>query len=84
MVHGAGELVSMGSLSSCSKLSNCLKAEAFCKMQPLLEVTPQTPPDSHHHSLEAVEQFLEQMPDKILSTPIPPRTTFESHGFFLV
>lgn len=36
-------LVSTGGLSSCSALRICLslRAGAFCKMQPLLEVTPQ-------------------------------------------
>ena len=53
-------------------------------MQPLLEVTPQALSDSRHHSLEVVEQLLEQVHDKSLSTLIPPNTTFGSHDFFLV
>lgn len=67
-------LASTGSLLTCSNQSAylSLKAEAFSKMRPLLEVTPQAISDSRHHSLEVVEQFLEQVHDKSVSTPIYP------------
>lgn len=52
-------------------------------MQPL-EVSPQALSDSRHHSLEVIEQLLEQVHHERLSTPIPPSTAFGSHDFFLV
>lgn len=78
-------LANTGSLSGCSNLSTCLflKAEVFCKMQPL-EVSPQALSDSRHHSLEVIEQLLEQVHHERLSTPNPPSTAFGSHDFFLV
>ena len=48
-------------------------------MQPLLEVTPQALSDSRHHSLEVVEQLLEQVHDKSLSTLIPPNKIGRAH-----
>lgn len=84
-MQGAKGVSEQDSFSSCSNLSTCLplKKEAFCKMQPLLEVTPQALSDSRHHSLEAVEQLLEQVHDKSLSTPTPSAPLLDAMISFL-
>lgn len=64
-------LASTGGLSSCSNLP-LSQNRSICKTQSLLEVTPQALSDSHHHSPEVIEQLLEQVHDKSLSTPVPP------------
>lgn len=68
-------LVSTGSLSSCSNLSICisLKAGAFCKMQPLLEVTPWAFPVKWSEVLKQLDSYWDKCMIKAFPPPPLPR-----------